>query len=151
MTTLLDAARGVIETRQPTVAERRDALRRLATYPDDHDQALLSVLVGALVDPALPRTDRQTGWEDLEQNCALLTALGTGGIEPQVIAPHAVRAQAHTVAEEILEADIAEALGRLVADAPTVPCRSGHTDCTVDCGWCKGTGREQARRESVTA
>lgn len=20
------------------------------------------------------------------------------------------------------------------------PCRSGHTDCTVDCGWCKGTG-----------
>lgn len=19
-----------------------------------------------------------------------------------------------------------------------VPCRSGHTDCTVDCGWCKG-------------
>jgi hypothetical protein len=21
------------------------------------------------------------------------------------------------------------------------PCISGHTDCTVDCGWCKGTGR----------
>lgn len=20
------------------------------------------------------------------------------------------------------------------------PCRSGHTDCTADCGWCKGTG-----------
>lgn len=20
------------------------------------------------------------------------------------------------------------------------PCRSGDTDCTVDCGWCKGTG-----------
>ncbi len=26
-------------------------------------------------------------------------------------------------------------------DAPP-PCRSGHTDCTVDCGWCKGTGYE---------
>lgn len=24
------------------------------------------------------------------------------------------------------------------------PCRSGHTDCTVDCGWCKGTGYEDA-------
>lgn len=23
------------------------------------------------------------------------------------------------------------------------PCRSGHTDCTVDCGWCKGTGVER--------
>ena len=23
----------------------------------------------------------------------------------------------------------------------TKPCPSGHTDCTVDCGWCKGTGR----------
>lgn len=25
----------------------------------------------------------------------------------------------------------------------TAPCRSGHTDCTVDCGWCKGTGEER--------
>lgn len=24
------------------------------------------------------------------------------------------------------------------------PCRSGHTDCTMDCGWCKGTGYETA-------
>lgn len=23
------------------------------------------------------------------------------------------------------------------------PCRSGNTDCTVDCGWCKGTGEER--------
>lgn len=27
-----------------------------------------------------------------------------------------------------------------MADAHMQPCRSGHTDCTVDCGWCKGTG-----------
>jgi hypothetical protein len=25
------------------------------------------------------------------------------------------------------------------------PCRSGDTDCTVDCGWCKGAGREVRR------
>jgi hypothetical protein len=25
------------------------------------------------------------------------------------------------------------------------PCVSGHTDCTVDCGWCKGTGRMVSR------
>lgn len=24
-------------------------------------------------------------------------------------------------------------------------CRSGHTDCTVDCGWCKGTGIQGGR------
>lgn len=27
-------------------------------------------------------------------------------------------------------------------------CRSGHTDCTVDCGWCKGSGY-QARTISL--
>jgi hypothetical protein len=31
------------------------------------------------------------------------------------------------------------------ASGESVPCRSGHTDCTVDCGWCKGTGQERRR------
>lgn len=30
------------------------------------------------------------------------------------------------------------------------PCRSGHTDCTVDCGWCKGTGVESRPGRSRT-
>ena len=32
----------------------------------------------------------------------------------------------------------------------TQPCRSGHTDCTVDCGWCKGTGVMPPRRVTQT-
>jgi hypothetical protein len=32
----------------------------------------------------------------------------------------------------------------------SVPCRSGHTDCTVDCGWCKGTGYMRAEHRPVT-
>lgn len=46
---------------------------------------------------------------------------------------------------ELLSAD--ELRTRLGGKAPEsspdpekIPCRSGHTDCTVDCGWCKGTG-----------
>lgn len=31
------------------------------------------------------------------------------------------------------------------------PCRSGHKDCTVDCGWCKGTGYERPRPQQPSA
>jgi hypothetical protein len=53
-----------------------------------------------------------------------------------------------TVAERQAEADTIldalEAAGyHVVSSRPVTPCRSGHTDCTVDCGWCKGTGVER--------
>lgn len=31
----------------------------------------------------------------------------------------------------------------MTAPSITLWCRSGHHDCTVDCGWCKGTGIEK--------
>lgn len=56
---------------------------------------------------------------------------------------------------ELTEEQRADLRDRLARDNETakrlreavegVPCRSGNTDCTVDCGWCKGTGREVRR------
>jgi hypothetical protein len=140
VTTLLDVARGVIETRQPTVTERRDALRRLATYPDDHDPQLLSVLVGSLTDQTLPPAERAEVWEELTEACALLTALGTGSIEPQVIAPGAHPSSAYTVATDVLEQEIAGALGRLVADAAVVDASSRPATYVCDDLWCSRIG-----------
>lgn len=33
----------------------------------------------------------------------------------------------------------------------TQPCRSGHTDCTADCGWCKGTGINRPTKATIRA
>lgn len=40
----------------------------------------------------------------------------------------------------------AEKVGRAwVVELDLVPCRSGHPDCSTDCGWCKGTGYQRPR------
>lgn len=40
----------------------------------------------------------------------------------------------------------AEKVGRAwVVDLDLIPCRSGHTDCSTDCGLCKGTGYQRPR------